>query len=233
MPAAVCLLLFCALVSLGLWQMSRYHFKSSLVADFQAKFEGAPIPFSKLKDSSDVNYTRVQVTGKFENQRTMLLINQTDKGRVGYDVITPLRIAGEPRQLLVNRGWQQQRSFQDVPSIPRATGLQALSGYVVYPHHKRFILGNNIENTTQWPLKMQRIDPEQLSSLSGQAYYPYILRLDPKPGSGFIRQWPIAVTPAQKHLGYAVQWFGMAFALLIAFFCLSTIKQQKDVSYGN
>lgn len=233
MPALICLLLFCALVTLGLWQVSRYQFKAGLMSDFKAKFQADPIPFKDVSALSDPNYTQVQVSGYFDNEHSMVLLNQTYQGRVGYDVLTPLQIVGSRQQLLVNRGWREQQSFQQVPSIPQATGRQNLKGYIVYPHHKRFILGDNIENTTQWPLKMQRISPKQLSELTKQAYYPYILRLAPKPGSGFIRQWPVSVTPPAKHLGYATQWFGMALALLIAFICLSTIKQQREVSYGN
>ena len=39
---------------------------------------------------------------------------------------------------------------------------------------------------------------------------PIILQLDPAAPGGFVRDWPRPDERADKHLSYALQWFGFA-----------------------
>src|SRR3990170_3607683 len=49
---------------------------------------------------------RISVRGEFLPERTVLLDNKLRRGRPGYEVVTPLRLAGaREMHVLVNRGW--------------------------------------------------------------------------------------------------------------------------------
>lgn len=233
-PSLICGLLFLILVGLGFWQLHRYHYKLELLHAFEQHNPAQTQPFEAVKALTHVNYIRVKAVGEYDNQQQMVLINQTRHGKVGQDILTPLRIMGDSRLLLVNRGWKQQLSFNQAVKVPDITGTQILKGYLYKPHHRRFILGENIANPKIKPLQMQRIDIKQLSRITGEQYYPYILRLDDVKGSGFKRDWPIVNSLPARHLGYSIQWFAMALVLIIAYLFLSTkIMIKRDVPHDS
>lgn len=221
-PTLICGCLFLILIGLGFWQLHRYHYKQALLHSFEQHNPAQAQPFAAIQPLVHVNYVRVNVIGEYANQQQMVLINQTRHGKVGQDILTPLRIMGDSRLLLVNRGWKQQLSFNQAIKVPPLTGTQTLTGYLYKPHRRRFILGENIADPQSKPLQMQRIDPKQLSRITGVKYYPYVLRLDPDKSSGFRRDWPIVNAMPSRHMGYAVQWFAMALVLIIAYVFLST-----------
>ena len=50
------------------------------------------------------------------------------------------------------------------------------------------------------------------------------MRLSTDESSGFVREWAIVSMPPVRHVGYAVQWFAMALAILILFIALNVKK---------
>ncbi|HEY9031818.1 MAG TPA: SURF1 family cytochrome oxidase biogenesis protein, partial [Kangiella sp.] len=50
------------------------------------------------------------------------------------------------------------------------------------------------------------------------------------PGSPFVRQWELVASPPEKHIAYAVQWFGMALVLIILFIVLNLKRERQDES---
>ncbi|MCH9769504.1 MAG: SURF1 family protein, partial [Gammaproteobacteria bacterium] len=122
-------------------------------------------------------------------------------------------------------GWIARVPKQSgLPKIGVVKGPQQLTGYIKLADRHHFILGNNILNSGHWPLLIQRIDIKALRQVLNVAIYPFVMRLDKTAKHGFIRQWqPINVLP-QRHLGYAVQWFGLALVLLLTFIFFSRKK---------
>ena len=67
------------------------------------------------------------------------------------------------------------------------------------------------------PLAAVRLDATALPMALGvDALPPRLLKLDPALPLGYARDLDILpnTLPPQKHLGYAVQWFGLAVAVL-------------------
>ena len=62
----------------------------------------------------------------------------------------------------------------------------------------------------------------------GTQVYAYQLLLDAENADGFTRDWQPAVTGPEKHLGYAVQWFGFAITLVIIYIGLNLKKAAGD-----
>jgi cytochrome oxidase assembly protein ShyY1 len=44
-----------------------------------------------------------------------------------------------------------------------------------------------------------------------------LILLDPEEPDGFVRNWTAPGFPPMRHVGYAVQWFGLALALLVIY----------------
>jgi surfeit locus 1 family protein len=63
---------------------------------------------------------------------------------------------------------------------------------------------------------------EDLERAFGMSIEPRILLLDADQPDGFERQWrPSLGFGPERHLGYAIQWFALATAALVAFVALS------------
>ena len=220
-PSLMVSVVFSLLIGLGCWQVQRYHEKNDLLTRFQTAAHATPLSFSKMNTRADIRFQHMRVTGRYLNNKTLLLQNRFYSSHVGFDVLTPLKIPGKNEVLLVNRGWVPILKNQQPAPIQRVFGMQHLTGYIKVLDKHAFILGKNILEPLQWPLKIQKIDFKQLSELTHASFYPFILYLDPHQPHGFIRAWqPINMQP-ERHLGYAVQWFAMAVALVVAFFFFS------------
>jgi surfeit locus 1 family protein len=223
-------LVFCAVIIglccfLGKWQLHRYHYKQHLLAQYEKNKILPALPFAQWNAENTVQqFQRVAVSGDYVNELTVLLQNRPYKERQGVEVITPLKIAGQKALLLVDRGWIAQDETQRLPAIGPVTSAQQISGEVKLLNEYQFILGKNILDSDAKPIVMQKIDVDELSRVTHQEFYPFILRLSADAPDGFVRDWVISTVQPERHLGYAVQWFAMAFALLIAYFCFCCEK---------
>lgn len=217
------IVLFCVL---GVWQLHRYHYKNNLLATYQHRQTMTPVPFQQLiKSTDDLQFQSVKVQGRYKNELTMLMQNRLNKGKVGFEVLTPLQIQGDKKLLLVNRGWVPTPTFSPVD------GEQNITGYIKLLNEYQFTLGSNIANPKATPIVMQRIDVDELSQITHESYYPFILRLGATEPNGYVRNWIITAGIPQRHMAYAVQWFAMAFVLLIAYlcFCCERINKKENL----
>lgn len=208
-----CAFFICLFCLLGKWQLHRYYYKKTLLSTYEHGLHAAPIPLSHLSNYSQ--FQAVSVKGEYLNALTVFLSNRYYQGQYGVEVLTPFKIEGEQKWLLVNRGWIKDNNNQEV-ILNKVEGPQQITGYIKWVDEYQFILGENV--LKQIPhIIMQKIDLTMLSKLTRHAFYPFILRLNPAQSHGFIRDWTIATVPPQRHLAYAIQWFAMAIVVLIAF----------------
>ena len=70
-----------------------------------------------------------------------------------------------------------------------------------------------------WPRLVTAIEPDKLWADLGRNGFAYELRQQSGPGA-YRTDWPVVAMGPEKHLGYAVQWFAMAAALLGLFLYL-------------
>jgi len=122
--------------------------------------------------------------------------------------------------VLVNRGWVAAGAYRDqLPEFETPAGIIRISGSLVEPSDNRFITATD-NREDKWPRRILEIDPRslgaQLETDSGQAMvHDVVLQIDADNAAALKVHWqPINMTPT-KHRGYAVQWFSMAFVLLI------------------
>src|SRR5712692_1841932 len=90
-PLALALAACAAGIALGNWQSRRAEEKRALGARLE----------------------QVSVQGVFVAGRTVLLDNKTRRGRVGYEVVTPLKL-GDSMHVLVNRGWIERERISEL-----------------------------------------------------------------------------------------------------------------------
>lgn len=154
-----------------------------------------------------------------------LLDNQILNGRVGYDVIIPMQFADNSTLVLVNLGWLaagDNRQLLPEPQIPVQLDLEAL---VRSEPANTLLLGQNLEGGS-YPMRMQQIDYALLQQQLPLSLYPAVLYQQRV--SDFIPHYQPVVMPPDKHRGYAVQWFGLAIAVLMVALAASWHRENKN-----
>jgi surfeit locus 1 family protein len=223
----LCVVFFTLFCVLGVWQLQRYHYKKSLLSLYDARLTAHPEPFQQVKNSTeDLQFQRVTTQGQYLNGSTVLLQNQFKHDQVGFDVLTPLKMEGDETLLLVDRGWVTKN---DAESLAKIDKDQQVAGYLKKVNEYQFMLGKNILNENVAPIVAQKIDTNELSRIMHKKFYPYVLRLDQTQANGFERDWVIVTAVPERHMGYAIQGFVMAFVLFIAYlcFCCERVKNEK------
>ncbi|MGD2073704.1 MAG: SURF1 family protein [Gammaproteobacteria bacterium] len=219
----ITLLLLAMLIGLGFWQLDRAGQKRELLAGYNAEPNTAAIRLESGRDSyEDFAYHLATAAGQYDRLHQFLLDNRTHNGRAGYHVLTPLQLRGGDVGVLVNRGWiPLGQSRSELPDPRPEAGARTVLGRIKLPVTDGFMLGEE-QPRAGWPYRIQRVDTARLAEELGYALLPVVLLLDPEEPEGFVRDWhPLRFGP-ERNLGYAVQWFGLAAALLIIYLVVNT-----------
>jgi len=211
-------------LSLGSWQLSRGNIKSAIESANVNQQESYRHPGLPLQDLESWRYRKVSMVGVYDNRRQFLLDNQVRDRITGYNVLTPLYVEQQNAWVLVDRGWIPQTQGREIlpdVSMP-AEALQTVSGSVYVPYDKAYSLGGIADGEDRgWPRRIQFVDYQQLGDRLGVRLEPFTLRLAANQENGYRRDWIESSLSAQKHYGYAFQWYAMAFALLVLWWLYS------------
>ena len=208
----IVLALIALFVQLGIWQLHRAEQKEKLK---EAAENRASLPVLELHPdtdfSPDLRFRKIVVKGHFEPEKQILLDNQTHDGRAGVHVLTPLRIEDSETRLLIDRGWiALGPSRERLPEPEVLEGEVEVHGFIDIPSPPRFILGDASRAGPAWGRLWPYINLDYFSKYAGFPVKPYLIRQDPADPHGYVRVWPTVETKSAMHIGYAIQWFGLA-----------------------
>jgi surfeit locus 1 family protein len=214
-------------IYLGTWQLSRVAEKRAFFAAFDAGSASIPAPAPTGEPGPETQrYRAIRATGHYDVVHQILLDSRTRNGRAGYEVLTPL-VRDGGRAVLVNRGWiPADPDRSRLPDIAVGAAERTVTGLL--DHLPRAALASAppaIGSNEGWPRRLLFPTAAQLAANLGYAVEDYQLLLDSVEPEGFDRQWRPAVMTAQQHLGYAVQWFALATALVVIYAVLGFRKQ--------
>lgn len=214
--------------SLGNWQMDRAAYKRSLQARLDA---GEHYPIWRIGNDkvakAQILYRRVEAQGRFDPRYEILLDNRIHDGVAGYHVLTPLKISGGQRAVLVNRGWIPVGSNRNVlPVTAAATAQVKITGLAVDPETRYFELSGAAPQGRVW----QNLNFARYAAWSGLDLQPFVLQQSNDSGDGLIRDWPRPDTGVTTHLSYALQWYGLTATLVVLWLVLNLTR--KEISNG-
>lgn len=221
----VYLCLMILLVSLGNWQLSRSEEKAALLAQ-QEQSRSEPsvqLDLRKTNALDTMRYRSVEIQGRFDADHQFLIDNQIRHGKPGYFVMTPLITEHSEQAVLVNRGWiglNEDRS--KLPDVSIRHRQVVIKGRI----NKFPAVGLKLPKaeipTDSWPAVVQVVDSRVLSDKLGYPLVDFQIEMNSESEPGYLREWTVTTTiPPEKHVAYAVQWFGLAFALTVLFFWYS------------
>lgn len=215
--AAFVVTLLPLLLALGAWQLWRAEEKSRVLAQYETRRAAPPLPLSSFvpSDGPALDGRRVELRGRFVASRSFLLDNRVWQGRVGYELITPLR-EETGNIVFVNRGWLLAPPLRStLPELDTPAGELCLLGEFHVPARRRAL---PLYPAPGWPRVVQSIDVEEMGRLAGIEPYPHLVRLSPgQPGVTEHAEWPRVNILPQRHVAYATQWFLLAAVLLAVF----------------
>lgn len=203
----------------GFWQLSRAEDKRLLLAGFDAGARAQAVaPPGPMESTETFRYRPIRAEGRFDPEHQILLDARTRDGKAGYEVLTPLVRSGQA--ILVNRGWVPANpDRRQLPEIAVGRQLRQVSGLL--DQLPRAALAMEPGAATGWPRIMLFPAAADISAALNYPVADYQLLLDPAEPDGYRRDWrPALMSPAQ-HLGYAVQWFALAAALVVLYAVLN------------
>lgn len=208
----------CVLAALGFWQLQRAAEKEAIKSAHDARRAEPPVAVGEALLDARVDEFRLgTVRGRFEPEHQILIDNRVFDGRPGFEVVTPLRVAGSRMRILVNRGWiPWQADRARLPEFETPDGEVRLTGLLKRPSDAFFTLEKSAPDASQrvW----QNLDLERYAALRPFPVQTMVLLLAPDSGAGFAIRWPEYDDAwIDRHRGYAVQWFGLAAALLVVY----------------
>ena len=228
-PFVVMLLLVALGVSLAQWQQRRGDEKVARAARLEAGNLAAPLALTAAPllpaDAQAIEFRRVTVTGNFVPAWTVYLDNRPYKGQAGFHVLTPFQIDGSAMHVLVAQGWLPRNNAERtrIPNYATPTGTVTITGIA------RLNAGHVMELGTAPALAphaiVQNADIGQLARASGLALQPFLLEQTADPAAAAapaastlpVRDWPAPDLGADKHRGYAFQWYALALMAFLFF----------------
>ena len=221
------LLAFGSTASLGRWQLHRAAEKEALQASIDERAQLPVIDGRSLEgpvDTGALLHRRIEAVGQWLPERTVFLDNRPMDGRVGFYVVTPLRLQGSETVLLVQRGWVP-RDFEDrlhVPKVETPTGPVRVRGRIAPAPSKLYELGA----AESGPIR-QNLDLAKFRAETGLALADVSIQQTEGAADGLSRDWPMINTGVATHYGYAFQWFGLSALIAALYVWFQIVKRFK------
>jgi cytochrome oxidase assembly protein ShyY1 len=215
---------------LGFWQLARMHEKQAMLdAAHVVAQQRQALPLSAAANvprSRDYDWSAG--SGRFAALPPVLLDNQAHDERAGvraYRVFVP----DDAAPLLVELGWLPLSGDRRMPPVPRPEGAMRIAGLLA-PPPSAGIATTVVQPQADGTLLTIALDlPLLRRALALPSLAPRVLKLDPAIPLGYARDLDVLpnTLPPERHLGYAVQWFGLALAVLATALVLTFRKPRR------
>ncbi len=206
---------FAVLVSLGVWQMQRLAWKEGVLAEMEGLLNGAPRPLDEVVDPY-LRFAPVRLTGTTTGGEAHAL-HSTGQG-AGYRLVSGFQVGGGP-VIMLDEGLIPSSAKGDT----RGQRVLTVEGNLHVP--------DDVSSATPEPDLQKNIwygrDMDRIAEVLGTEPIFVVVR---EVVEGEAVATPLPLTTAgvpNNHLGYAVQWFGLAAVWLgMTLFLLWRIRQR-------
>jgi len=182
------------------------------------------------KRAAGAKQERVEVRGVLVERHTVLIDNKLHRGRPGYHVVQPLRMAmsgpGEPMHVLVNRGWIEAGPRRDkLPAIRTPAAEMRIEGVKLQRFPRAMDAGAPASGIV-W----QNVSVEAFGAWSKLRLAPWVIEQHSPADDGLVREWPRPDLGIEKHESYSLQWYALAALSLVLFVVLGF--RRRDAASG-
>ena len=216
--AAIALLAL--LVSLGAWQGRRAEEKRALQATWDARAAEASIVLTgAVRDPAPLLFRHVEARGEWLAAKQIFIDNRIHAGRAGFEVVTPLAIAGSGAVVLVDRGWiaRDDAIYPRHPEVAVPRGDVRVAGVASRPPARVLELSSQTVSGDTW----QNLSIERYAASSGLPLLPVVILADP-PGEGLVAAQERPDAGIAKHVEYQLTWYALAATTIVLWLVLNT-----------
>jgi surfeit locus 1 family protein len=218
-------------ISFGQWQWNKATVKGDLQTLLDTRSAEPAISMPVVPANAQaMRYRQVITRGHYEAEHQILLDNRVHREQAGYHVITPLRIENSEMRVLVNRGWLPALAeHSHTPEVATPAGLVEVSGMAIVPGTRYFTLGAEVAGgTSGWQKVWQNLDLPRYGKAVNFPVQPVVIQLSPEStAGGFAREWPRPDERIERHVGYALQWWGFALATVLIWLVVNFRREDK------
>jgi len=226
------LMMVAAFVGLGLWQLQRRLEKHALIAALTERTAAAPVPlppssqWNTLTPAND-EFRRVTFSAAYAKPDAMIYASgsavREDISGPGTWAFLPAKLAsGET--VVINTGFventMQDRGVEDRAVTRLANGVPVmLTGYLRFGESAGMFTPAANTGKRLWFARDVSDMAKQLGWGEGESRLaPFYIDLEsPVPPNGIPKPGPLHVRLKDDHMQYAITWFSLAFAVMIAF----------------
>ena len=209
------------LIGLGTWQLERKQWKEALIAKIAARVDAEPMPLATVerrwRAGGDVDYLHVAAKGRFHHDKERYLYAPAPAG-LGWHVYTPLEMR-PARMVWVNRGLspdaRRPRPARAGPARRRGRGARLVRRAAAAGHSsRRPTMRRATSGTGRTCRAMTRLG---LRPSARSQTLPVRLdrcRSPRRPPGGLPRGGVTRLDLPNRHLEYALTWYGLALTLI-------------------
>lgn len=217
-------------LSLGVWQLNRAAEKNQVL---QALADRPAERFVWSSGAPPEIGTSISACVDFTAQR-WFLDNRTHEGRVGYEVFVPARLCASQHPVLIRLGWvaQAAEGRGTLPQLPEE--VPAMEETVVEGQMRPaspepwLTAGPEAMGDMQWRIQSMVDVPDDNWGLGTP-----VIQLATPEEAVLTDTWePVGMMPS-RHVGYAIQWFGLAIALIVCFIIWGVRRGTTRPNKGN
>lgn len=220
--AAIC-------IRLGFWQVGRLAERRAENAALAAQLDAPAVSWGEaMRDSSRARFRRVQLTGRYDYSRELVLTSRGMRGAPGVHVLTPLVVDSGP-PILVNRGWAYAADGMTVDLSKWHEGDSAtVDGYV-----DAFVPVRGMVSTVTQPRGVRYLQRDTIEARIGERVAPFLVvqRRGAVQGDTLDHLIRVELPPLDEgsHQSYAIQWFAFASIALGGAGVVATRARQRSV----
>lgn len=234
---------FAMLMALGTWQMQRKAWKEGLLAQIAERTHAPPVPLAHVLSNMsatfetpyDPEYMHVSVNGRFHYDKEQFLWAPDPDAGPGYHVYTPLEIAPN-RVVWVNRGFvPMDKKAPETRMAGQVAGDVTVVGVVRQPISDRdkgtFTPDNEPKHQMYYWKSLTEMHDAAFARASMEKA-PVFIDADAEPANpgGLPKGGVTLVDLPNRHLEYAITWYGLAATLLAIYaaFVVTRVRRPKS-----
>lgn len=209
------LVLAAGCVRLGIWQLARLGERRAQNAEIAARMAGPPRAYAEAtRDSATARYRHVQLAGRYDYGRELVLTSRARSGAPGVFVLTPV-VVGDGPPILVNRGWAYAADGMAIDLAKWHEGDSA----VVQGYLEEFVPPPGMVSTPSQPRGIRHLVRDSVEGRVGEGVAPFVVvqRLggDQRDSITHLVRLPAPSLNEGSHRSYAIQWFAFAAIALV------------------
>lgn len=206
------------LVSLGVWQLQRKAWKEDVLARIEALKTAPPRPVAGLLAAGargeDVEFSRAVAVCPGLDVAPFVELYALRRGEIGSRLISACPVEGAPYGVvLVDRGFVPETVSSRPPVDPAARNPVTVTGVLRSPDARTFVTPADRPDQNRF---YARDAVAMASALDARKPAPWFLMVETStnPEWRALDPAPLPNTITNRHLEYALTWFGLAAALL-------------------